>query len=167
MFSGSDDKTIFVWEIQSKVPLYTLTGHTRAVRDLLIIPQSGHLLSCAHDGKLHIWRYQSQEIIKTVDRSDHLTCLAFLNLHNIVLIGTEESTIITIPIEPELGNPAGLNLTVDRTQSHMNKKARQKRGEQVEMHDETRSIQSEDIYEEYPDPSEELLKEILERDNRS
>jgi hypothetical protein len=84
-----------------------------------------------------------------------------------VLIGTEESTIITIPIEPELGNPAGQNLTLDRTQAHMSKKARQKRGEQVEMHDETRSIQSEDIYEEYPDPSEELLKEILERDNRS
>lgn len=137
------------------------------MRDLLIIPQSGHLLSCAHDGKLHIWRYPSQEIIKTVERSDQLTCLAFLNLQNIILIGTEESTIITIPIEPALGNPTGLNLTVDKTQVHMNKKAKLRRGEEVEINDETRSIQSEDIFEEYPDPSEELLKEILERENKS
>ena len=84
-------------------------------------------------------------------------------MQNIILIGTEQSTIITVPIEPEFGNPNGLNLTVNKAEIHMEKKIKAKRGEHVDMNDDTKSIQSEDILEEYPDPSEDLLKKIYNR----
>ena len=86
-----------------------------------------------------------------------------MSIQNILLIGTEQSTIITVPIEPEFGNPNGLNLTVNKAELHMEKKIKMKKGEHVEFNDDTRSIQSEDILEEYPDPSEELLKRTYNR----
>ena len=45
----------------------------------------------------------------------------------------------------------------------MEKKVKMKRGEHVDLNDDTRSVQSEDILEEYPDPSEELLRKVYNR----
>lgn len=164
LFSGSDDRTIRLWDLHSCEALsIVLTEHTSPVRYLMVISESGHLVSCAHDGKLLLWRTNNYTLAKTVQRTDQLSCLAFLSLQNIILIGTEQSTIITVPIEPEYGNPKGLNLTVNKAEVHMEKKIKMKKGESVKMNDDTRSIQSEDIQEEYPDPSEELLKKIYNR----
>lgn len=164
LFSGSDDRTIRLWDMQSCEALsIVLTGHTSPVRDLLVIMESGHLVSCAHDGKLLLWRTNNYTLAKTVQRTDQLNCLAFLSIQNIILVGTEQSTIITVPIEPEFGNPKGLNLTVNKAELHTEKKRRIKNGEKIEIDDDTRSIQSEDILEEYPDPTEEILRTTYNR----
>ena len=164
LFSGSDDRSIRLWDMQSCQALsVVLNGHTSPVRYLLLIIESGHLASCGHDGKLLLWKTNTYTLAKTVQRADQMNCLAFMSIQNILLIGTEQSTIITVPIEPEFGNPNGLNLTVNKAELHMEKKIKMKKGEHVEFNDDTRSIQSEDILEEYPDPSEELLKRTYNR----
>lgn len=166
LFSGSDDKSIRVWDLENFTIMRVHTGHTSPVRHLLVISESGHLVSCAHDGKLLIWETGTGILAKSIQRADQLNCLAFLSMQNILLVGTEQSTIITVPIEPEFGNPRGLNLTVNKAELHMDKKVKIKKGVHVELNDDTRSIQSEDILEEYPDPSEDLLKKIYNRNNK-
>ena len=164
LFSGSDDRTIRLWDMKNCQGLsIVLNGHTSPIRHLLVIIESGHLVSCAHDGKLLLWKTNTYTLAKTVQRADQLNCLAFLSLQNIILVGTEQSTIITVPIEPEFGNPHGLNNTVNKAELHMEKKVKMKRGEHVDLNDDTRSVQSEDILEEYPDPSEELLRKVYNR----
>jgi WD40 repeat protein len=161
LFSGSDDKTIRVWETVNNLPIYVLNGHTSSIRDVMIIPVSGSLVSCAHDGLICIWRYQSQEIIKQIDRSDELNCLAFISSINVILAGTESHAIITIPIEPEYGNPNGEDNTVDKATMHAEKKRKRAAGEKIPMSDDTMSVNSEDLLEDFPDKTEELLKQML------
>ena len=166
LYSGSDDKTIKVWDLENLLPLYTLSKHTLPVRDLLFIYESGHLVTCGNDGKIIVWNTQTMEPVKTFERNNHLSTLSFLCIQNVLLVGTEQNTILTVPIEPYLGNINGEDHTVDKNKIHLEKKKKQKRGEPVEFEDDTRSILSEELAEEYPDPAEELLKKLVTRDKK-
>lgn len=57
LFSGSDDKTIRVWELVNRYCLYSLTGHETSVQHLLMIKETGLLVSCAYDNKIKVWQY--------------------------------------------------------------------------------------------------------------
>ena len=45
------------------------------VKDLIIIEETGHLISCAFDGKIHIWDYKEKKREKVLKR---------LNLKNFI-----------------------------------------------------------------------------------
>jgi WD40 repeat protein len=161
LFTGSDDKTIRYWDLNSRMSLAVLRGHESSIRDLYLIAESGSLVSCGHDGCVKVWKYQTQSVVKEITRACGLNCLSFLPDSNMLLVGTEESTIITIPLEPCFGNPVGVDNTLNKVQVHMDKKRRQLRGEDVTFSDDTRSIRSEDLEEPFPDPVEEFLRDTL------
>ena len=52
--SGSDDKTIKIWNIETRACIQTLTGHTRSVTDLLEL-KNGNIVSGSEDGTIKIW----------------------------------------------------------------------------------------------------------------
>ena len=52
--SGSDDKTVRVWDAASGACLLTLAGHTRAVNALAALPD-GKLASGSADKTVHVW----------------------------------------------------------------------------------------------------------------
>jgi WD40 repeat protein len=174
LYSGSDDKTIRIWDMFFYQGLHVLDhGHSCPIKHLMFIEQrdksgdrsldAGHLVSCGHDGQVILWNTRNFSIAKRIQRTNQLNCIGFLPEQNVILLGTEQCTIITVPIEPALGNPQGKDSTVNRAEVHMEKKIKMKRGEPVEFNDDTRSINSEDIREEYPDPAEELLQQIYHR----
>ncbi len=82
LFSGSDDNTIRIWSLTSvsaaaeqlgepqglgsdvdsfaaasAQPIGVIRAHTQTVRDLLLVPGPGYLVSCGADSKINVWDY--------------------------------------------------------------------------------------------------------------
>lgn len=95
-----------------------------------------------------------------------LNCIGFLTHQNIILIGTEQHSIMTVNLPPALGNPKGQDNTVNRPKAHMEKIALRTGGEEIVLNDDTRSIDSEDLLEPLPDPTEEMLRELLIKERK-
>lgn len=57
LFSGSDDLTICLWDCLNQVQLMQYKAHTMGIKSLMIIEESGHLVSCAFDGLIKVWDY--------------------------------------------------------------------------------------------------------------
>jgi WD40 repeat protein len=64
LFSGSDDKTIRLWDTLSVQYLTFIEAHDSGVRSLLVLP-SGQLVSCAN-GAVHVWDYPNKLLIKVL-----------------------------------------------------------------------------------------------------
>jgi len=56
LFSGSNDKTIIVWDIGSQKGItYDLDGHKDRVQSIIFVPLCRQLLSGSEDSKIVIW----------------------------------------------------------------------------------------------------------------
>ncbi|EGR30566.1 WD repeat protein, partial [Ichthyophthirius multifiliis] len=64
LFSGSDEMVIKLWDLDSKQHINTLDHFQEPVVDMLIIQESGHLISCSFEGKIRVWDYIHSECIK-------------------------------------------------------------------------------------------------------
>ena len=53
--SVGDDTTVKLWDITSKVPVQTFTGHQDYVRALSSVPDSNLILSGSFDGSARLW----------------------------------------------------------------------------------------------------------------
>lgn len=65
LFSGSDDKTIRVWNLVHVDEPYQLSviqhAHLKPIQDILILEDTGHLVSCSFDGKIRVWDWGHEE----------------------------------------------------------------------------------------------------------
>ena len=69
LVSGSDDKTIRVWDVNTKQAIKTLTGHNNAVRYVRFSLNGKLIISCSHAAKseIKIWRVSNSELITTIN----------------------------------------------------------------------------------------------------
>lgn len=74
--SGSRDKTIKIWDINSGICLITLVGHDNWVRDLQFHPGGKYLMSCSDDKTLRTWDIINQRTMKTLAAHEHF-CTTF------------------------------------------------------------------------------------------
>ena len=65
LFSGSDDKTIRLWDTLNCQYLTLIDAHEVGVRDLLVIEDSGHLVSCSY-GNIHVWDYPNKKLVTVI-----------------------------------------------------------------------------------------------------
>ncbi|KAI9281818.1 quinon protein alcohol dehydrogenase-like superfamily [Sporodiniella umbellata] len=65
LMSGSYDKTIGIWQLDTGEQLRTLTGHTRCVRALQF--DEAKLVTGSMDNTLKIWNWQTGECIRTLE----------------------------------------------------------------------------------------------------
>ncbi|KAK6589449.1 coatomer complex beta [Cryptosporidium xiaoi] len=92
--TGSDDKTVRVWDYQTKQCIQVLSGHTKAVRSILYHPQLPLILSCSEDGTIKIWHSTTYRLECTLNYMlDRSWCLA-VNEYNILGIGYDEGTVV-------------------------------------------------------------------------
>ena len=55
--SGSWDKTIKIWDVETGLEVQTLVGHDHPVYSIAFDPSGQWLASGSEDGKINLWRW--------------------------------------------------------------------------------------------------------------
>ncbi|KAF9013929.1 WD40-repeat-containing domain protein [Cyathus striatus] len=69
--SGSRDKTIKLWDVQTGQLLRNLPGHDNWVRALAFHPSGKYLLSSSDDKTIRVWELSTGRCVKTVEAHGH------------------------------------------------------------------------------------------------
>ena len=90
--SGSDDKTIKIWDTTTATCLKTLQGHTRSIWCLQMLP-SGQLASGSGDKTIKIWNSTAGTCLKTLQgHTSAVLCLQILPSGQLAS-GSQDNTI--------------------------------------------------------------------------
>ena len=60
LFTGSDDMTIGIWEMDNRFLVGRLEGHKDSIQDMIILHENGLLISCSYDKSIFVWKYQDK-----------------------------------------------------------------------------------------------------------
>eukprot|EP00742_Colponemidia_sp_Colp-10_P004148 GILJ01004426.1.p1 GENE.GILJ01004426.1~~GILJ01004426.1.p1 ORF type:complete len:1009 (-),score=201.47 GILJ01004426.1:141-2768(-) len=95
LVSGADDKTVKIWDYQTKQCVQTLEGHTNNVSAVMFHPDLPVILSGSEDGTVRIWHSNTYRLETTLnygmERLWHISCLKGTNN---VALGYDEGTIV-------------------------------------------------------------------------
>jgi WD40 repeat protein/S1-C subfamily serine protease len=61
--SGSLDKTVRLWELETGRQLAMLSGHTQSVTGVAFLPDGRRALSCSEDGTIRLWDLESGQAV--------------------------------------------------------------------------------------------------------
>ena len=90
LITGSCDRTIRVWNLESGVELHCLRGHTRAIRALQF--DEVKLITGSMDSTLKVWDWRRGKCIRTLSgHTEGVVCLNFDS--NVLASGSFDSTI--------------------------------------------------------------------------
>ncbi|PAX59770.1 WD40 repeat domain-containing protein [Brunnivagina elsteri] len=64
--SGSDDKTVKLWNPGTGKLLHTLTGHGNNIKSVLVTPDGNTILSSSFDNTVKLWNSQTGKEIRTI-----------------------------------------------------------------------------------------------------
>ncbi|MEQ8924281.1 MAG: caspase family protein [Fulvivirga sp.] len=124
LLTGSRDKTIILWELQTGRKLRTFFGHTNTVNDLAISSDGSFFVSSGADGKAIQWEIISGKILNTFFVSDeYLTSVSLSPDNNYLVTAGFESraylwslssgdTIKSFKVNPDKGVGFGVETMV-------------------------------------------------------
>jgi WD40 repeat protein len=69
--SGSNDRTLRVWDLESGQVIRTLEGHTRGVRAVAITPDGCRAVSGSNDRTLRLWDLASGQMLRALEGHTH------------------------------------------------------------------------------------------------
>ena len=76
--SGSDDKTVRVWDIKSKREIVKFVGHSDTVYSVAFSPDGKYIASGSRDKAIRVWDIESKkEIMKLLGHTDYVVSVAF------------------------------------------------------------------------------------------
>ena len=91
---GFWDKSIKVWDMESGEVAQTLEGHTKEVRDLVLVPSSSRAVSGSADAKLIVWDLASGELLHTLEgHTDEIWSVVVTQDGTRAISGSADSTI--------------------------------------------------------------------------
>ncbi|KAF4676479.1 Coatomer subunit beta' [Perkinsus chesapeaki] len=95
LVSGGDDKTVRVWDYQTRQCLQVLTGHTANISSVLFHPSLPVILSGSEDGTCRIWHSTTYRLETTLNYLlERLWSIACLPGTNDVALGFDEGTMV-------------------------------------------------------------------------
>jgi WD40 repeat protein len=65
--SGSDDRTVKVWELESGRLLRSLEGHTDWVRAVAVSPDGRFIVSGSVDRTVKVWELESGRLLRSLE----------------------------------------------------------------------------------------------------
>lgn len=94
VLSGSEDKTIKLWDIFSDICLYTLVGHTGYVNSVVASKDFRYVLSGSHDKTIKYWDLSEGNCIHTfTGHTDHVSFVAMSPDDQYALSASDDYTI--------------------------------------------------------------------------
>lgn len=101
LITGSDDHTIRLWNLGNFTPSGIVGTHQHAVQCLLLIQESGILMSCSSDREVISWVYQQSKVLERVIKNEDILCMEYISEENQLLLGTntDSGNILTHDIE--------------------------------------------------------------------
>eukprot|EP00929_Paragymnodinium_shiwhaense_P016337 TRINITY_DN124628_c0_g1_i1.p1 TRINITY_DN124628_c0_g1~~TRINITY_DN124628_c0_g1_i1.p1 ORF type:complete len:751 (-),score=71.76 TRINITY_DN124628_c0_g1_i1:102-2354(-) len=102
LYSGSADRTIRIWETSRGFELKVVEMHSVTPQALLVIPDTGHVASCAFDGRIVFWDpcigQPDVEELQTYEQPEEFRSLAYVELNCSILVGCESGKIVAFPL---------------------------------------------------------------------
>nr|CAH8848240.1 unnamed protein product [Trichobilharzia regenti] len=94
LVSGSRDRTIRFWDVNTGVCLFVLIGHDNWVRQLVFHPHGRLLLSASDDKTIRVWDLKNRRCHKTLNAHSHfVTSLDINRLAPFAVTGSVDQTI--------------------------------------------------------------------------
>jgi coatomer subunit beta' len=95
LISGSDDKTVRIWDYQTRQCINTLDGHTNNVSTALFHPQLPIILSGSEDGAVKVWHSATYRLEQTLEyRLERVWSIATMKGSTAAAIGYDEGTVV-------------------------------------------------------------------------
>jgi coatomer subunit beta' len=95
LLTGADDKTIKIWDYQTKACIQTLEGHSNNVCSVLFHPRLPVLVSASEDGTVRIWHATTYRAETTLNYGlERAWSIAAAKESNGLAIGYDEGTIL-------------------------------------------------------------------------
>lgn len=95
IISGSDDRTVKIWDYQTHNCIQTLTGHTNNVSTALFHPSLPIIMTGSEDGTTRIWHSSTYRLETTLNYFlERVWSMAILKGSNSAAIGYDEGTVV-------------------------------------------------------------------------
>jgi WD40 repeat protein len=92
IYSGSDDRTVIVWDFNSGLLKHTLK-HDSPVHSLATTRNKPYLIVGCEDGSIHLWDRQSMQQIHVLQMEDDVTALAVTSNDHYLIAGTSQGNV--------------------------------------------------------------------------
>lgn len=99
IISGSDDRTIKVWEFNTGKEVRTLQGHSSDVSTVDITPNEEYLVSVSGDNTLKIWNFKSGKLTKTLTGYSGANTVAVTPNSKYVIAASNDRTIRVLDLK--------------------------------------------------------------------
>lgn len=94
LITSSDDKTIKVWDYQTKACVATLEGHVANVSFAIFHPELPLIVSGSEDGTVRFWSASTFKLVKTVNYGfERVWCVAIVPKSNVVAVGCDSGYV--------------------------------------------------------------------------
>jgi len=103
--SGSDDKSIIIWDYMSEQKILTFNGHSDRVSSIDVIPNTTYIASGSDDETIIIWDYKKGSIVQC-DNNQESSNITFID------IKSEFPAMVAIP-STEYFAVVGENKSID------------------------------------------------------
>ena len=95
LLSGADDRTVKIWDYQTKACLQTLEGHSHNVSAVCFHPRLPLIVSASEDGTVRLWHSTTYRPETTLNYGmERAWCLAPTKDANKLAIGFDEGTVV-------------------------------------------------------------------------
>mmetsp|Transcript_42290 Transcript_42290/g.91929 ORF Transcript_42290/g.91929 Transcript_42290/m.91929 type:complete len:314 (-) Transcript_42290:343-1284(-) len=97
VITGSDDRTVRIWDMRSCTTVAVLERHTEAIRDVEMVMEHGFLVTVAADGLVLVWDYVEQTVLQSHSHdAETLRCAVCLG--DQIVVGSDEGSLVLFPL---------------------------------------------------------------------